>query len=191
MAEDELDPNSNEIKWDAHNRVYPDGLQSTDGVEDTTFCVRLLWPTGRFAAPQPWDVEANRKEDSKASNKGKGKARANGDDSGKDGNGKDKSGDKPPFVAPKLRKEPQRLLICRARSKVGLGGGSCSLRSRTVEERSVGCRPEPPRAQADATLIADMTPTPDRHLDKLTPARTRPVGVGVELRERAICAIAR
>lgn len=92
LAQDELDANLNETAWDPQNRVYQDGLQSTDGAEDTTFCIRLLWPHGRFAPPQPWDLEENRKETG---------AQAN-------------------FVPPPLRKEPQRLLICRARSKVSL-----------------------------------------------------------------------
>lgn len=90
LAEEELDANLNETAWDPQNRVYQDGLQSTDGAEDTTFCVRLLWPHGPFSPPQPWDLEENRKETG---------AQAN-------------------FVPPPLRKEPQRLLICRARSKL-------------------------------------------------------------------------
>lgn len=104
LAEDELDPNGNERAADPVNRLYGDGLQSSDGVEDTTFCVRLLWPTGPFAPPQPWDVEENRKHNSsKGKEKENGKAKAT-------------------FVPPPLRKEPQRLLICRARSKVSLRG---------------------------------------------------------------------
>ncbi|KLT42021.1 hypothetical protein CC85DRAFT_285951 [Cutaneotrichosporon oleaginosum] len=90
LAQDELDANPNESAWDPQNRVYQDGLQSNDGAEDTTFCVRLLWPHGRFAPPQPWDLEKNRKE----------------------------TGAQADFVPPPLKKEPQRLLVCRARSKL-------------------------------------------------------------------------
>lgn len=106
LASDELDSNPNETAWDPHHRVYQDGLQSSDSVEDTTFCIRLVWPTGPFAAPQPWDVEENRRDTNQD-----GSADSIDSNSAKDGN-------RPKFVPPPLRREPQRLLICRARSKV-------------------------------------------------------------------------
>lgn len=112
LAEDELDSNTNETAWDPQNRMYQDGLQSTDGVEDTTFCVRLVWPNGRFAPPQPWDVDENRRDASNVD----GSTKENGD-----GKVKEKGKAKATFVAPPLRKEPLRLLICRARSKVSGG----------------------------------------------------------------------
>ncbi|BEJ14793.1 hypothetical protein CspHIS471_0405600 [Cutaneotrichosporon sp. HIS471] len=89
LAQDELDANENEQAWDPKNRMYMDGLQSADGAEDTTFCVRILWPHGSFAPPQPWDMEENRKSGAQAS-----------------------------FTPPPLRTKPLRLLVCRARSKL-------------------------------------------------------------------------
>lgn len=94
LAQDELRETVNEMAFTPSARMYADGLRSTDGAEDTTFCVRITWPTSTFAAPQPWD---------KAS----------------DGESGDE--DAASFVPPRLSQAPSQLLICRARSRVSTG----------------------------------------------------------------------
>lgn len=44
-------------------RVYQDGLQSADGLEDRTFCVRLAAKPSSWGAnrTQPWEVMAEKK----------------------------------------------------------------------------------------------------------------------------------
>jgi hypothetical protein len=88
LAQDELRETVNEMAFSPSARMYSDGLRSTDGAEDTTFCVRITWPTGAFAAPQPWDKESDAEETDV------------------------------PFVPPRLSQAPSQLLICRARSRV-------------------------------------------------------------------------
>lgn len=95
LALDELNDNNNEAFFDPKARIYSDGLQTSDGIEATTFCIRLTWPTGRFAQPQPWDTDDDSEVDSKVK----------------------------PFVPPRLSTKPT-LLICRARSKVSPSGPS-------------------------------------------------------------------
>lgn len=59
LAQEELRETVNEMAFNPPARMYPDGLRSTDGAEDTTFCIRLTWTTGTFATPQPWDWGPN------------------------------------------------------------------------------------------------------------------------------------
>nr|XP_018262424.1 uncharacterized protein I303_05441 [Kwoniella dejecticola CBS 10117]OBR84582.1 hypothetical protein I303_05441 [Kwoniella dejecticola CBS 10117] len=98
LALDELpSPNSNDI-FTSQSRVYQDGLQSSDGAEDTTFCVRLTtspysstnsskkaWTT-RKKVTQPWENEDLTQDQE--------------------------------FLPPDLSKNPNQLLIFRARSKL-------------------------------------------------------------------------
>lgn len=59
MALDELQENNNQIAEYPKARIYEDGLQTTDDAEDTTMAIAITWPTGRWAAPQPWEVEGS------------------------------------------------------------------------------------------------------------------------------------
>lgn len=57
LAQDELHDSTRENAFAAQARVYQDGLQNTDGIEDRTFCIRLAakpawWGKGRT---HPWD----------------------------------------------------------------------------------------------------------------------------------------
>ncbi|KAL7420775.1 hypothetical protein Q5752_004727 [Cryptotrichosporon argae] len=61
LAQDELREAVHEAAFAPSARVYQDGLQSTDGAEDTTFAVRIGW-TRR--ARQPWDLADGEKWDS-------------------------------------------------------------------------------------------------------------------------------
>lgn len=63
LAQEELRETVNETAFNPSARMYQDGLRSTDGAEDTTFCVRISWPTGRFAAPSPWDQDESKDTD--------------------------------------------------------------------------------------------------------------------------------
>lgn len=92
LSLDELNDNTNEAFFDPKARIYSDGLQTTDGIEATTFSIRLTWPVGRFAPSQPWDTDESDHEGQR-----KGKA----------------------FVPPRLSQSPT-ILICRARSQVSL-----------------------------------------------------------------------
>ncbi|ORY24284.1 Pleckstrin homology domain-domain-containing protein [Naematelia encephala] len=59
LAQDELHESVNEGGFQNTARVYQDGLQSSDGAEDTTFCVRLPIPTSTWGKrrTQPWEME--------------------------------------------------------------------------------------------------------------------------------------
>jgi len=102
LAQEELRETVNEMAFNPSARMYSDGLRSTDGAEDTTFCVRITWPTGAFAAPQPWDKDFETPVPGAA-----GAAAVKADAT---------------FVPPPLGQKPSQLLICRARSKVCASG---------------------------------------------------------------------
>ncbi|WRT67825.1 uncharacterized protein IL334_004799 [Kwoniella shivajii] len=73
-------------------RVYQDGLQSSDGPEDTTFCVRLALPSSKWSKKSvnhPWEEEGEGEKDGLNN-----------------------------LVIPDLTKKATQLLIFRARSKL-------------------------------------------------------------------------
>ncbi|WVQ65819.1 uncharacterized protein L199_003997 [Kwoniella botswanensis] len=93
LALDEIPSTSSSDAFTSESRVYQDGLQSSDGAEDTTFCVRLTSPSSSKKekgwgkkVTQPWENQ----------------------DLVKDQN----------FLPPDLSKRPSQLLIFRARSKL-------------------------------------------------------------------------
>ncbi|OCF45974.1 hypothetical protein I317_00062 [Kwoniella heveanensis CBS 569] len=59
LALDELPAMSSNDAFAYQTRVYQDGLRSADGVEDTTFCVRLGTHPSRWGkkTTQPWEME--------------------------------------------------------------------------------------------------------------------------------------
>lgn len=57
MALDELQENNSQSAVYPKARIYEDGLQATDDAEDTTLAIAITWPTGRWAPPQPWEIE--------------------------------------------------------------------------------------------------------------------------------------
>ncbi|WVF68945.1 hypothetical protein IAT40_003719 [Kwoniella sp. CBS 6097] len=59
LALDELPVMSSNDAFVSQTRVYQDGLRSADGVEDTTFCVRLGTHPSRWGkkTTQPWEME--------------------------------------------------------------------------------------------------------------------------------------
>ena len=56
LAQDELHEAIDEDALAHHARIYQDGLRTSDGSEDTTFCVRLS-RTWRDSQPHPWEAD--------------------------------------------------------------------------------------------------------------------------------------
>ncbi|KAL1412835.1 hypothetical protein Q8F55_000584 [Vanrija albida] len=101
LAHDELTDAVHEAAFNPSARIYGDGLQTTDGVEDCSFAVRITWPTAKHkhkAAAQPWDEAGDNDND-------------NGNDSGKKSAGSS-------FIPPALTHKPPQLLLFRARCKL-------------------------------------------------------------------------
>ncbi|WVQ83201.1 hypothetical protein IAT38_005340 [Cryptococcus sp. DSM 104549] len=59
LARDEIHEPSSQDAFTSEQRVYQDGLQSGDGPEDTTFCVRLAIPGSKWGkkATNPWELK--------------------------------------------------------------------------------------------------------------------------------------
>ncbi|EIW73527.1 hypothetical protein TREMEDRAFT_25253, partial [Tremella mesenterica DSM 1558] len=55
LAVDELHVAQDQDAFTTRHRVYQDGLQSCDGTEDTTFCVRFLLPENGWGKRHPWE----------------------------------------------------------------------------------------------------------------------------------------
>lgn len=153
LALEQLDANNNETLFNPKARIYSDGLQTTDGVEDTTFCIKLTWPTGRLAPAQPWDQDDDSDDngvDIKHTDK-KNQDRDGKDDDKKDKDKGKKGSKQKSFTAPRLNGNPL-MLFFRARSQVSLA--------------------------ANFSIPFSLT--------SLTPARTRQMGLGDQLRDGAL-----
>lgn len=63
LAQEEVHEGGHQSGLASQARVYQDGLQSTDGLEDRTFCVRLSAKpsTWGHSRTQPWERMADKK----------------------------------------------------------------------------------------------------------------------------------
>ncbi|WWC88719.1 uncharacterized protein L201_003632 [Kwoniella dendrophila CBS 6074] len=118
LALDELPSTSSSDTFTSQSRVYQDGLQSSDGAEDTTFCIRLSSKKfNKHSINHPWgilendlsnknnynDIESNNKEEQSKSQTGN----------------QNKVVDSMTSIPiPDLSKKANQLLIFRARSKL-------------------------------------------------------------------------
>ncbi|WVW84624.1 hypothetical protein I302_106658 [Kwoniella bestiolae CBS 10118] len=94
LALDELPSTSSADVFTSESRVYQDGLQSSDGAEDTTFCVRLTSPSSSKKDKGGWGRKVTQPWENH-----------------------DIVGDQN-FLPPDLSKKPSQLLIFRARSQL-------------------------------------------------------------------------
>ena len=112
LAQEELYEENREDYLGNSARVYQDGLQSSDGSEDTTFCVRLALSSSQWSKKSnvnPWDLDVDEEAASNmspdATLKGGGKIAEN-------------LGVQHDFHPPPMRTKSAQLLIFRARSKL-------------------------------------------------------------------------